>query len=442
MLKRVEETSKFVMDLEVFFVYNNYMCTLMVTKQSEKEPDEMIYKCPNCDAALTYNPSLHMMECDSCVSFYEPEQVSYQSDGVQEDFELKENNAEAFLEENIYAEDSNYIQLRMYRCTACGAELAVGDTEVSSFCAFCGQPTVIYDRVSKQRKPTYIIPFEYSREQAATVIRNRLRRRGVFVPKEIQNLEVLEKMRGIYVPYFLFHVKYKDNQEIQRRDKKRVQRFHLEAECDFRQLTCDAASRINDEVTQRIEPFNMNGLKRFEPGYLSGFYADSFDLTARQLTNVVKRRCEELFDDRARREISATTLVYTTKTFPQCNILHSEYALFPVWFMTFRYKGESYTMLVNGQTGKIAGGLPAEKTDLVIMFSAIAVFCAALLIAIGFFLESFAGLGVLVVVFATVPGFICWILGLIPFLKNRKALKRSKTIELKRYIEERQEADE
>lgn len=400
----------------------------------------MVYKCPNCDAALTYNPSLHMMECDSCASFYEPEQVSWQSAGVSEEYEIKENDAEAFLLENVYAEDGDYMQLRMYRCTSCGAELAVNDTEASSFCAFCGQPTVIYDRVSKQRKPTYIIPFEYSKEQAAAVVRNRLHRTGVFIPREIQNLEVMEKMRGIYVPYFLFHAEYYDNQTLYYQRNKKTRFYQLEAKCDFRQLSCDAASRINDEITQRVEPFNMNGLKRFEPGYLSGFYADSFDLTARQLTNVVKKRCEELFDDRARREI-ASGVVYTTQTSPRCTILHSEYALFPIWFMTFRYEGESYTLLVNGQTGKIAGGLPAKKSDPVLFFLLIAAACALLLITIGFFLQSFAKIGILVVVFAPILGILFWLLGLNLFFKNRALIKRSKTIGTKKYVEERQGGD-
>ncbi len=39
---------------------------------------------------------------------------------------------------------------------------------------------------------------------------------------------------------------------------------------------CDASSRINDEITQRIELFNMNGLKRFEPAYLSALFALAF----------------------------------------------------------------------------------------------------------------------------------------------------------------------
>ena len=401
----------------------------------------MVYKCPNCDAALTYKPSLHMMECDSCASFYEPEQVEWQNEGTQEEFEIKEDNAEVFLNENIYAEDCEYMQLKLYRCTACGAELAVSDTEVSSFCAFCGQPTVINDRVSKQRKPAYIIPFEYSKEQAAAVVRNRLRRKGGYVPKEIRNLEVIEKLRGIYVPYFLFHVNYKDNQEIQRRTKKRIQYYQLEAECDFRQLTCDAASRINDEITQRIEPFNMNGLKRFEPSYLSGFYADSFDLTARQLTNVVKKRCGELFDDRARREINSVELLYTTKSFPKCTILDSEYALLPVWFMTFRYEGKPYTLLVNGQTGKISGGLPADKFDVLILFLIIFAVAMLMILVPCIFLEHALGAGIVLAAFFALPGIIFWIVALYYFMKNRIGMKRSGAIQTQKYVEDRQEAE-
>lgn len=410
----------------------------------ERKKEEMIYKCPNCDAALTYNPSLHMMECDSCASFYEPEQVSYREEEVREEYEIKEDDAEAFLLENVYAEDEEYMQLKIYRCSACGAELAVNDTEVSSFCAFCGQPTVIYDRVSKQRKPTYIIPFEYSKEQAVTIVRNRLRRTGGYVPKEIQNLDVLDKIRGIYVPYFLFHAEYYDCQEIQGQKDGAADSatFQLEAKCEFRQLPCDASSRIDDEISQRIEPFNMNGLKRFDPSYLSGFYADSFDLTAKQLTNVVKRRCEELFDDRARRSIRKDGMVVITKSDPRCKILHSEYALLPVWFMTFRYQGEVYTMLVNGQTGKIIGGLPVEKTEIRVKFLTIAALGAIPLISIGFMLESLIGAGFAIMAPLLVVGIFFWGLGVTPILKSRAFRKRTKAKETMRYVTERQEGDE
>ena len=34
------------------------------------------------------------------------------------------------------------------------------------------------------------------------------------------------------------------------------------------------------------------------------------------------------------------------------------YMMMPVWFFTFMYKGKPYTILVNGQTGKVVGTMP------------------------------------------------------------------------------------
>ena len=38
--------------------------------------------------------------------------------------------------------------------------------------------------------------------------------------------------------------------------------------------------------------------------------------------------------------------------------------LLPVWFMTFDYKGKLWEYAINGQTGKISGELPINKTKL------------------------------------------------------------------------------
>ena len=46
---------------------------------------------------------------------------------------------------------------------------------------------------------------------------------------------------------------------------------------------------------------------------------------------------------------------------PKYEIKRVEYAFLPVWFMTFRYKNKPYTMMVNGQTGKVVGTIPERK---------------------------------------------------------------------------------
>jgi hypothetical protein len=35
--------------------------------------------------------------------------------------------------------------------------------------------------------------------------------------------------------------------------------------------------------------------------------------------------------------------------------------LYPVWILTTRWKDQSFTFAINGQTGKIAGDLPMDK---------------------------------------------------------------------------------
>ncbi|MBE5880754.1 MAG: hypothetical protein E7289_00365 [Lachnospiraceae bacterium] len=102
----------------------------------------MIYKCKNCSVALMFRPRSGMLECDACGSAFWASQF-------EETTEKKEE-----------------IQMEYYSCTACGARIAVNDVEASTFCAYCGQPTVVFDRVSATKRPEYIIPFSVPKERA------------------------------------------------------------------------------------------------------------------------------------------------------------------------------------------------------------------------------------------------------------------------------------
>ena len=61
-----------VVSIQIFFL-------LFVVKGEGKS---MIYKCTNCDAALKYNPSLRLLECDNCCSVFRVEDVTpYEEEG-------------------------------------------------------------------------------------------------------------------------------------------------------------------------------------------------------------------------------------------------------------------------------------------------------------------------------------------------------------------------
>lgn len=357
----------------------------------------MICECPTCGAALMFDPESGKMKCGGCGNLYEgyePDRVrsvegtgplSVKQTGEEPVRRITYSQDAGKNEEPLQsAESDDRMECKVYTCTACGAEIYVNDVEVSKFCAYCGQPTVIYNRVSSARKPKYIIPFAITQDKALSIIRNRLSK-GFFIPQEIRNFE-LERVRGIYIPFWLYDIHYHDSEylrgEVGSGKSKRTCYYFREAEGDFCRITLDASKQLNDESSQRLEPYNLEDLKEFQLSYLSGFYADSFDMDTRDLNGLAIQRAKEMFEDEVKKTVSASD-VQVLKREPRQEIRNTEYAMFPAWFLTFRYEGNPYTMLINGQTGKLIGGLPydrkKEKTCKIlfgILFSVCAIFFA------------------------------------------------------------------
>lgn len=421
----------------------------------------MIYRCPRCNGALEYNPISDEMECAHCGSGYTMQEIS--TNQRPEDYYTQQqpvswgnpqtttaawgsesaysqtHAVEIPEEPNIYAEPET-MECRVYTCTSCGAELLVNDTEVSTYCAYCGQPTIVFSRVSNELTPKYILPFKITKEQALSNIRDKFGK-GFLIPDEIKNFNV-EKMRGIYVPYFLFDAYYYDRQKVSYSegvgDKKKTKIIDFEAECEFTKLSCDASVRLNDESTQRLEPYCLDELKPFDAGYMSGFYADRYDLTARQLTNAAVRRCKDLFLQQMRKEVRDSNAA-VLKSNPRHEIRGSEYALLPVWFMTFRYKNEPYTMLVNGQTGKVVGAVPYNKKKATVLFVIVAVLASSILAGLGCFLHFGLQVELTVFVAILVLGLIFYLIGISLISVYKKNMKLTKLVKTAKFVGERQD---
>lgn len=330
-----------------------------VSSASDESAATYSYSCPSCNNALKYDPSTGLLKCIKCNTLHDSHNFIHQ----------KQTMHQTLTSEAEFNEFKETIECNVYSCTACGAEITVNGAESSTFCAYCGQPTIVFDRVSSMLKPKYIIPFSVTKERAVSLIRSHVSK-GLFIPKAIKNFQV-EQVRGIYIPFWLFDIDYFDKQTLSgqvSRGKKTVTRyFYREAECSFRRITLDASHQLNDESSQRLEPFDMSALKPFESSYLSGFYADRYDLNAEQIKSLAVSRAKELFDAEVVKTVRASH-VSLVSNHARYTIKNSEYALFPAWFLTFRYQDDAFTILVNGQTGKVVGAVPYIPAPIYIIF--------------------------------------------------------------------------
>ena len=348
----------------------------------------MIYKCPNCNGALEYNPAEDKMQCSHCGNAYfvwelDENTVEYH-ENVPSQSEIEEEKKIDFTKEHTIYVKPEFIECKVYTCSTCGAELSVSNVEVSTYCAYCGQPTIVYSRVDKTQKPKYILPFKITREEAETAIREKFNK-GLFVPSKIKNFES-ERVIGIYLPYFLYDVYYFDKLRVAANRSS----IFIEADCDFVQVCHECSTTVNDELAQDLEPYDLTKLEDFNPIYLSGFYADSSDVLPEMLSDNIFHKCRRMFENELKNRFHDRGAILCGSN-PKIEIKKTEYVFLPVWFMTFQYKKRPYTIMVNGQTGKVVGTIPERKGKAfgLYIFMTIAIIILSIALGMGGYLFAF-----------------------------------------------------
>lgn len=126
----------------------------------------------------------------------------------------------------------------------------------------------------------------------------------------------------------------------------------------FEKIPADASEKMPDDAMDKLEPFNYNELTAFSMPYLSGYLSERYNYTADQIQERATRRADKYITDIAMSTITGYSSV---------NIIHnditmrptgSQYALFPVWVLNYRFNKKNFQFMLNGQTGKIVADRP------------------------------------------------------------------------------------
>ena len=314
--------------------------------------------CKNCSHALVFDPRTQLLVCSSCGSNFKPEEIESTAKEYREDLK-----AEAASE--VYGtDDKSLMDCYVYTCSECGGEIIVNGTEASTTCVYCGNPNVVFSRISKQKRPEFIMPFSISRERAIVLAQNAVKK-GIFVPREIKNFSV-DCCRGIYLPYWIVKAKYADAVVIKgqvKQGKNSVTKYFGRAgRLEFDNLPLDASRALSDESSSKLEPFNLVNLKPFDEDYLAGFYSNVSDVTYSDVRGAALLRAQEFFNEEALNDVKTASSKEVIESCPSIKVdPDMVYAMLPAWFITFNYKGKHNTILVNGDSGKVVCGLPWKK---------------------------------------------------------------------------------
>ena len=334
------------------------------------------FKCPNCNGAVTFDAAAQSLICPYCGA-----ELDVQSLAAAEAELAQEQESEAIdwgFQGTEWAEGEQN-GLFVYTCQSCAGEIVGDQTLGATSCPFCGNPVVMTSMFSGTLKPDAVIPFKVVREQALDALKNHYKKK-VLLPKVFKDENHLDEIKGVYVPFWLFdadadaHIRYDATTVRSWSDTNYnyTETCHYdvirEGNIGFNHLPVDGSEAVDDVLMESVEPFAFNEAVAFSTPYLSGYFANKYDVNAEDSIE----RANERFKNTTAAAFRETVGAYSTVTPKYTNIKlkggRITYALMPVWFLATSWNGENFLFAMNGQTGKLVGNLPVDKKKAGLLF--------------------------------------------------------------------------
>jgi len=305
----------------------------------------------------------------------------------------RKDDVASFPEElvsNVFAED----EAVEYHCNNCGAVIITDADTTATSCSFCNAAVVLGDRLSGNLAPSKVIPFTISKDKAMQAFKKWCRN-GLLTPKGFMTADRVKSITGMYVPFWLYDLNSKANIDALCTRIKSYTRgdyiytetsyydVHRSIDLNYLKVPVDASEKMDDQLMDKLEPYEYKELKDFNTPYLAGYIAEKYNYDETELFPRVKSRIDHYVDA----YISSTTAEYSSTVYRNKQVDTQQkgayYTLFPVWMVCYDYNQSEHIFAMNGQTGKIVGKPPISKGKVAAWFAGIASISFVILRGVG-----------------------------------------------------------
>lgn len=338
----------------------------------------MIYKCPNCGGSLVFDPKSGKYVCEYCFSKFAQEDLPEQT--AKERLEETPKQEEHSIKEETPETGATAVE---YHCPSCGAEIITEETTAATFCFYCHSPIVLSGKLEGTYQPDGVIPFRVTKEEAVGKFQEWIQRKK-FIPHGFYSKRQIEKMSGVYFPYWIYEGETESGMNGTARDLRvwrvgdteytetKTFAIRRQGTVTFRHLPKTALAKAQNALLKGIFPYDFSKTESFHMGFLSGFQAEKRDIEKESLTEEIHQEIREYAEKRMRDTISGHNSFSMENQSCEIETEKFRYMLLPVWIMTYRQGGKRvYYFAMNGQTGEIVGKLPVDSKKLVCLAAAV-----------------------------------------------------------------------
>lgn len=347
-----------------------------ITIDEEEEGIEEVstdkFVCPNCGGGMEFcidEQKLQCLYCNTTVNL-EDEETSVKEYSFNELEHLKYHSWGG--------------KEKVIKCENCGGETVIDEMTAADYCAFCGSSHIVEsNKEDVGIKPETIIPFKIVKKDAEKKFKKWIRSK-FFAPKEVKNRQVLDKLKGVYIPFFTYdsnsstayvarkgtyyyttHTKRVNGKTVTERRRhtrwRTVRGVYTEY---FNDILINASTKIKDKLANRLGDFKLKELKTYKKEYLSGFLAEKYSKSLNEGWIEAKDIIDGDIYQGIRRQVGGDEfrLVNRSTNYGDIKFKH---ILLPIWMSSYSFKNKMYSFIINGQTGKVSGEYPKSPGKII-----------------------------------------------------------------------------
>ena len=316
--------------------------------------------CPACGGEARWHPTKKALVCAYCGT-----ESPYE---VKKSGEIVEHDLVTALQAIPQSARGWQGAQRAVKCQHCQAISVFSGAQQAKACDFCGSSALVpFEETGDIIRPESLLPFSVDAPGAREKVRQWYGSR-FWAPNNLNRKALTDTLHGVYLPYWTFDAevsadytaeggeRYKNN-----KGETQVRWFPVSGHVQnfFDDTLVCGSKGVHPHLVQAVEPFPTatDQLKPYDPGYLSGWTVERYQLDLVAAAERGRARMVDAIRQLCARDIRADTHrnLRVDPTFQRQTFKH---VLLPIWLVGYQYGSKDYQVVVNGATGQVAGEYP------------------------------------------------------------------------------------
>jgi hypothetical protein len=341
-----------------------------VDEADNREPDIVDFKCPQCMATTAYSVKDGGLRCTHCGYYEAP--VKPIVGKAAEEFEFTVETMEIIEAAQGWGETRKAL-----KCQSCQAITSIPAGHLTHQCPFCGSTQVLQQVATQDKlRPKFLIPFRLDVEGCQKIAVEWLGSSWM-TPKSLKNLARVAHFTGIYLPYWTFDAQ--SNAHWRAQVGHQVSESYYDASSkswktrmrtewrwesgqvvqSYDDILVPGTKYLSPVLLKRLDDFSTRAFVPYEAVYLAGFLAQAYDIPLEQTWALARDLMREDTRIKCRQQASTSQIRQFSMSL---DFSHESwrYVLLPVYVAVYRYEDRIFQVMINGQTGTIAGQRPVD----------------------------------------------------------------------------------